>query len=352
MEVDHFTFYDDLNIHHICSEVVTVLDGYIQGRASYEREYRRLKKIIEKSHNPADRARAVSLTRDMDRYLGMIRDGTLTDVYKKKVQDSLNEYNILCGTSRIFGMDKCTNIPRRIGIIISFLNITKEFHRITWTCTYNMNKICPRCYSLMRKCGPVMMCDQCKYSHKAEKMLNVVIDGDQIKVESTYDASKNFRKEYSHVCGTIHDMRDGEREDIESYLYRAGFKSPTRENIRDSIRACGYNNYHDTNLLYHQITSQPLPPIAQYIDICSARFEQYFQVFQSLHDKEGHNITNLHFLIRLFLWQEKIPYDDTWFRSLSESTEAKHRRNAKKVCSILKTQDIHHEWNIPDHWID
>lgn len=352
MQVNHLSFHDDLNIHYIYSEVLDVLKTYIAQKDPYEKECRRLKKIIDKSHNPADRARATIILKEMEKLLPFIRDGTLANIYSRRVSSFLSEYSNLCGSSRVFGMDKCTNIPKRVGIILSFLELTKEYSKISWTCSYNMEKICPKCYSSMRKCGPIMTCDTCGYSHKIEKTLNVLVDGNKIKTESTYDASKNFRKEFSHVCGILHDKKDGEKEDIDSYLYRAGFKNPTRDNIRDGIRACGYNNYHDTNLLFHEITGEPLPNIYQYMDICGARFEQYFKVFQSLDDKEGHNITNLHFLIKLFLWQEGVHYEDCWFRSLSDQTEAKHKRNAKKVCNILKTQDTERKWEYPSDWDD
>lgn len=327
-----------------------VLKSYVERKDAYEKECMRLKKISEKSHNPADRARATITLREMQRLLPSIKNGTLPDLYSKRVSPFLVEYSKLCGSSRVFGMDKCTNIPKRVGIILSFLDATKEFTKITWTCTYNMEKICPKCYSSMRKCSTVMMCDMCGYSHKIEKTLNVMLDGDRIKMESTYDACKNFRKEYSHVCGIINDLKDGEKEDVESYLYRAGFKNPTRENIHDGIRACGYNNYHDINLLYHKITGGPLPNIYPYIDVCCSRFEQYFRTFKSLDNKEGTNITNLHFLIKLFLWQEGVPYENSWFRSLSDNTEEKHRRNAKKVCNILKTLDPERKWEYPSEW--
>lgn len=350
MQVNHLTFHDDLNIHHIFNEVTDVLKSYVAQKDGYERECRRLKKIAGMSHNPTDRARATTILREMEKLLPMVKDGTLPDVYKKKVIIYLSQYSNLCGSSRVFGMDKCTNIPKRVGIIISFLEATKEYSKITWSCSFNMEKICSKCYSTMRKCGPIMMCDACGYSHKIEKTLGVMLDGNRIKTESTYDASKNFRKEYMHLCGVTHDMKDGEKEDIESYLYRAGFKNPTRENIRDGIRACGYNNYHDTNYIHHKITGDPLPDIYPYMDVCITRFEQYFKAFQALEDKEGHNITNLHFLIKLFLWQEGVNYEECWFRSLSDQTEAKHKRNAKKVCNILKTQDLERKWNYPSEW--
>jgi len=350
MQVNHIIFHDDLNIHHIYSEVIDALKLYIAQKDAYEKEYRRLRKISVMSHNPADRARATTIMREMEKLLPRVRDGTLPDSYMKEASIHLLEYSKLCGFSRVFGMDKCTNVPKRVGIILSFLETTKEYSKITWECSYNMEKICPKCYATMRKCGPIMICDSCGYSHKIERMLGVLLDGSRIKTESTYDASKNFRKEYMHVCGVIHDMKDGEKEDIESYIYRAGFKNPSRENIRDGIRTCGYNNYHDTNYIYHQITEEPLPNIYPYLDVCTIRFDQYFKAFHALEDREGQNITNIHFLIKLHLWQEGIPYEECWFRSLSEQTETKHRRNAKKVCNVLKGLDNERKWEYPPAW--
>lgn len=352
METECITFHDDLNIYYIYDSVIALLKSYVSNRDSYEKEYEILKKISLMSHNPTDRSRAIYMIREMDKLLPLIRDKTLPEVYMKRVAPYLYEYNNLCGYSRVFGMDKCPNIPKRVGTIISFLEVTKEYTKITYSCSYNMDKICSRCYSKMKKCGPIMVCNACGYTHKIENVPGIMFDGMKIRTESTYDAPKNFRKEYMHLCGIIHDMKDGEKEDIESYLYRAGFKHPTRENIRDGIRACGYNNYHDTNYIHHKITGEPLPYIYAYIDICIDRFEQYFEVFQSLDDKEGHNITNLHFLIKLFLWQENLQYEDCWFRTLSSQTELKHQRNARKVCNVLALQDKERNWKCPSIWTD
>jgi len=288
--------------------------------------------------------------KEMDSILNRAIDGSLISSFTRRAQQLLTEYNKLCGTVRIFGMDKCANIPRRVGIILSFLDVVREYSDIEYTCTYNMERICPKCFSTMKRLGPLLICNECEYTHKIERTLGIILDGNKIKTESTYDACKNFRKEYMHLCGIINELKDGEKEDISSYLYRAGFKNPTRENIRDGIHACGYNNYHDTNYLYHIIMDQPLPNIYHMMDICAQRFEQYFNVFQSLDDREGKNVTNLHFLIKLFLWQENIEYDDCWFRTLSPSTEDKHIRNAKKICTILNDQDKDRNWKYPSIW--
>lgn len=153
-----------------------------------------------------------------------------------------------------------------------------------------------------------------------------------------------------HLCGLQDDMGPEEEADIASYLYRSGIKDPTRDDIRDAIKATGYNNYRDTNLIYSRVTRTPLPPIDIHIDICLGRFLEYNRVFQSLETKEGTNITNLHFLIKLFLWQENIPHDDTWFRTLSPTTETKHRRNVKRVCTILQKEDPSRKWLWPSSW--
>lgn len=343
------TFHDDLNIHHIYEEVLNALKGFVERRDEYERECKRLETISRDSHNPADRTNAANILEEMEKLLPMVKDGSLIVLYQKKISPYLIEYNKLCGSSRIFGMDQCTNIPKRVGIIISFLESIKEFSKIEWSCSYNMEKICPKCFSIMKKCGPIMCCI-CGYNHVITRTLGIHIEGGRIKAESTYDASKNFRKEFLHLCGAINDMKDEEEEDVRSYLYRASIKEPTRDNIRDGIHATGYNNYHDTNYIFSLITKEPLPPILPYLDMCITRFEQYFRIFHTLEDKEGINITNLHFLIKLFFYQEDIEYSKEWFRNLSDQTEAKHKRNAKKICTILRNQDKDKRWDYPPEW--
>lgn len=350
MQANHVSFHDDINIHLIYEDAVSALNSSMDKVDVYEKEYETMKKIALKSHSPSDRSKATMAMRTMDKVLPYIRDRSLLSRYQRRVLPIIAKYDEICGRSRIFGMDTCTNVPMRVGLIISFLEETHSYTGITYTCSYDMSRVCSRCYSIMRKCGPIMICDECGFAYKIERTLGIDIDSTGMRVESTYDACKNFRKEYAHVCGIINDIRDGEKEDIESYLYRAGFKEPTHEHVRDAIRVCGYNNYHDTNLLYHRITGQPLPNIHQYIDVCSDRFEQYFRAFQSLDDKEGQNITNIHFLIKLFLWQEGVPYDTAWFRSLSAQTESKHIRNAKKVCAVIRLQKPDTGWKYPPSW--
>lgn len=346
----HFTFSDDLNIYVIYKDVLEILGKYMRHKEAYQRECVRLRMIIDHTHNPSDRIKARHILRSMERLLSMVKDGSLADSYRKQAMPHLSKYMTLSGTSRIFGVDKCTNVPMRVGTIYLFLQVTKQYVDITWECRYNMNKVCPCCFSSMKKCGTVMMCDSCSHSHIITKTLGIRIDDNIMSMESTYDAPKNFRKEYMHVCGIIHDVSDDEEEDIRSYIYRAGFKHISRENIRDSIRACGYSNYHDINYIYSLITKEPLPPIYDQMDKCIARFEKYFRIFHSITDKEGSNITGIHFLIKLFLWQEGVHYEDEWFRSLSEPTERKHKRNARKICDILRIQDSDTNWKIPLDW--
>lgn len=348
----YLSFYNDLNIHYIYQEIIDLLNGYIMNKIDYENECKRLRHIIHHTHNPSDKLKASTLLRDREHLLPMIKNDTLIQSYRDKAYPYICEYITLCGTSRVFGMDKCNNIPKRVGIIYLFLQVSRQFIDIVWECTYDMSMICPCCYYRMRKFGPIMVCDNCKHSHPITKTLSVYLDINDIKVESTYDAPKNFKKEYMHLCGIINDMRDCELEDICSYLYRAAFKNPTRENIRDGIKACGYSNYHDINYIYSEVTREPLPSILEYLDICTVRFEKYFKIFHSVSDKEGKNVTGIHFLIKLFLWQENIPYNDEWFRSLSIPTEMKHRKNALKVCKLLSIQDKNTNWNTPISWED
>lgn len=350
MQVNHVSFHDDINLHLIYEDSVSILTSSMDNLSIYEKEYNTMKRIATMSHSPSDRSKATTAIRNMDKVLPYLRDRSLLSRYQRKVLPLLSRYDEICGRSRIFGMDKCTNIPMRVGLIMTFLEETYPYTGITYTCSFDMTKICSKCYNTMRKCGPIMVCNHCGFAYKIERMIDINMDDTGSRTESTYDASKNFKKEYAHVCGISNDIRDGQKEDIESYLYRAGFKDPTHENVRDAIRACGYNNYHDTNLLYHRITGQPLPDIYQYIDICSARFEQYFRVFHLLENREGQNITNIHFLIKLFLWQEGVSYNDVWFRSLSLQTETKHIRNAKKVCVAIQLQKTDTIWKYPPSW--
>jgi hypothetical protein len=115
------------------------------------------------------------------------------------------------------------------------------------------------------------------------------------------------------------------------------------------MKECGYTNYNNIPLLANRIANLPLPPIIGYLDKALDRFESYFEVFKSS-DCEGKNISNLHFLIRLFLWQDEVEYNEHWFRKLSPVTEAKHQSNAKKVCLVLQAREPSKNWKWPPAW--
>lgn len=344
----HLTFHDDLNIASVSSDIQAMLEDCINSRDQYEKYCKYYKIIAMKSHNPSDRLLAAEKYAKLMRIYPMIKSGTLVTEYKKRTGPYLEQYAGIAGTSRVFGMDSCSNVPKRVGIILNFLSAASNFIELTWTCTYNMEKVCPLCYRTMRKCPPLLLCD-CGYSHVIVVTSKVRIEDGKIRSPSSYKAEKNFLKEFKHVCGLLHSCQPGEKEDIESHLYRSGIHEPTRDNIRASMHACGYNNYNDTNYIYSSITKTPLPPLDRYVDVCISRFKSYYNVFQSI-EKEGKNITNIHILIQLFLWQEDIPYEKDWFRKLSPATEAKHIRNIRKVCEILSEQEPDGNWKYPPEW--
>ncbi len=344
------TFHDDLDIIALYGNVVNLLGEWVKDRDRWAKEYERYMKIASCTHNPSDELEAKQRAKKILKRLNMIDSTDLVQTYRDTTASILQEYMELSGGSRVFGIDPCIDVPKRIGVILKFLDVTKSYVNIQWICTYDMSRICPLCFGPTRKCSPIMICERCGHSRSIPLTLDLHIDHGHSASDSTYDSSKNFRKEYMHLCGLQDDMGPDEEVDIASYLYRAGIKDPTRDDIRDAIRATGYNNYRDTNLIYSRITKAPLPSIIIHIDTCARRFQEYNRVFQDLEVKEGTNITNLHFLIKLFLWQENIPYESSWFRTLSSNTEAKHRRNVKRVCSILQKQDPEHRWLWPSSW--
>lgn len=344
--VREYKFHDDININRIYGDVVKILESMLDNRDHIEKEYKRYKIISEKSHNVRDRDKAASILAKFEPYIVSLLDGTIVDTYRSKVAHLINEYNRLAPRTRVFGMDDCANIPRRVATIRRFFEITSTYVDIKWECTYSMSRICSNCYSHMKKVGPIMRCSSCGHT----QMMSNMGDGvEHSKGESTYKPRKNYEKEYRHVCGLSNGSSNDQKIDIESYLYRSGIHEPTRNDVRNAIKACGYSNYNDTNWLYSQITGNPLPPIDSYIDITGDRFELYYRAFSTA-SKDGKNITNIHFLIRLFLWQENVPYEDEWFSSLSERTLAKHRRNAILVCNILKDEYPDMRWDYPPEW--
>lgn len=343
-----YKFHDDINIGKIYSDVISDLNSMLDRRTEIKNDYDRYKIIAEKSHNITDKSAASSIVLRYDTFISYLMDGSIVQEYNKKVSNLLNEYDILSPSTRIFGMDNCNNIPKRVAIIRKFLQISEKYVNIEWECTYNMSRICSVCFKHMKKMGSIMQCRECGHTQLA----TISIDGGSQGIstgESTYKPRKNYDKEFRHVCGLSHGSSHNQVVDIESYLYRSGIHNPTRTDIRSAIRACGHCNYNDTNWIYSQISGEELPQLEAYGDITGNRFEMYYRAFSNA-NKEGKNITNIHFLIRLFLWQENIDYNEEWFSVLSDRTLTKHRNNAIIVCNILKEEFPDMNWNYPSEW--
>lgn len=351
----NISFHDDINLISLNAQILEKLETDIAESKKYEDEIERLNVIIKEIENPSDKTIAMEKKKKIESILFSIKNNKYISMYKEKIDPILLEYKKICGTSRVFGMDTCTDIPKRVGIIIQFLEKAKEFIHIEWECSFNMSRICPKCYGSTKKCASIMICTNkdCNFSYEIIKVPNIGNITNSSKSESTYQAAKNYKKEYMHLCGLINNSSKDQITDIDEYLYRNGIHNKTRADIRDAIHACGYNNYNDINYIYSEITKEPLPPIEKYMSVCIERFKLYFDVFessQSLGIIEGSNITNIHFLTKLFLWQEGVSYDPTWFRQLADMTEKRHIRNAKKVCDILKSQNPQMNWSYPSEW--
>lgn len=344
-----FSFHDDINLYVIHKNILEKLNEDIKNLSNMEIELRIMNKIIKCSNNPSDVMSAQDRASTIKNKIKNINSGNYIDNYVKDISIYLNEYSKLTSNTYIFGIDTCISIPKRVYIIGEFMKTASKYIPIEWKCTYDMSKICIKCFDIMKKNGSIMRCKSCNYAYSIVSLPYVFIDNGNIYKPSTYISFKNFRKEYSHICGLINKVAEDEISDIDSYLYRIGIYDPTRDDIRAAIPACGYTNYNDTNYIYTQITGQPLPPLDKYLDTCTQRFIKYYNIFENI-DTEGDNITNINFLIKLFLWQENIIYDVSWFRTLSANTEKKHRRNAKRICKVLEKIDIDRNWKYPSEW--
>ena len=345
------TFYDDLNIFYVYNTVISDLQKQIGNIEDYQRELKILERIMTSSHNPSDRISAKNKYNSMKKICSKMKDNTLIKEYQHSVSPLLRIYQSLSNDSKVFGIDNCTCIPKRVHTIISFLNITSTYTTIRWKCTYDMSRICIRCFARMYKQGESLRCSQCPHTQEIVKLPGSYFDNESVQSESSYDASKNYKKEYLRICGVSSKIPDDEISDIYSYLYRIGIYDYTHNDVRNAIKACGYENYNDTNFIYSELTSTPLPPLLEYMDMCTNKFCKYWDVFHSI-QKEGRNITNIHFLTKLFLWQEGISFNPAWFKSLSANTEAKHKRNIRKVCNILKQNPGTpvYNWSYPSKW--
>jgi len=339
------TFHADYPIHVLYKKVLVKLEG--MDKDVYSNEYNRYKRIADESNNPEDRAIAHSKVVRMEGILRMLEDGTLVSTFKSRAQPLLVQYFQVQGNGYVFGMNLKSDAPKRVHIIISFLKMVNEFVNVEWECTFNMGDVCPSCHRYMEKKGIIMVCKGCGESLSLENTSISISNEDNQKV-STYKSPKNYRKEYNHLCGIIHSCENDEIPTIQSYLYKTECSHPTRDDIRQAISSCGYRNYNDTNYIYSQITGDPLPPIADYVSACADRFEKYHGVFVEL--QIPGNVTNLHFLTKLFLYQEKVPAQDDWFRTLSPSTEKRHRGNAIRICRILASRYSDQDWTVPPEW--
>lgn len=341
-------FHSDLPIHTVYKKVVDKLEKIVENRQVYIDEYNRCRKIAECSHNPEDRQAAHSKYLKMEKIIKDVEDGTLVDNFKEKSIPIVKEYLDNQGNGYVFGSDNKVNIPKRVSIIITFMNLINDFIHMEWECTFNMEDVCPRCFSFTEKRSNVMVCPKCKFIYASDPTKPQSSDPEDHVKESTYKSVKNYKREFFHLCGLQNSCEPGEVDGIASYLYRSGIKKPTRADIRLAIPGCGYKNYNDTNYIYSEITKESLPPISEYMPACTDRFEKYYMEFDKRHPED--NVTNLHFLTKLFLFQEKVHTEDDWFRKLSSKTEARHRKNAIGILAILRERYPNDNWVYPPEW--
>jgi hypothetical protein len=342
-------FHDDYPLYNLYKKILTKLEDLTSNKDAYIAEYQKYKKISECSHNPEDRQAAYTKHLKMERVVSLLENDTLVTSFKSKTLPIVHAYNDSQGNEGyVFGMNTKVNIPKRVSIIISFMEAVNTFVPMKWECTFNMSDVCPKCYSYTETRGNIMFCVKCGSSYGVDPSEGKSSDPDDTVKESTYKSSKNYRKEFMHLCGLQHSCETDEVDNIRSYLYRSDCKEPTRNDIRLAIPRCGYKNYNDTNYIYTAITKADLPPISDYIVPCTERFEKYYEEF----DRQGMtgNITNLHFLTKLFLFQEEVPTEDDWFRQLSTKTEQRHRDNAIKISKILSQKFPESNWTVPPEW--
>lgn len=341
-------FHDDYPVYSLYKRVLAKLEALVLDKDRYISEYHRYKTISTCSHNPEDRQAAYLEYLKMEKIVKMLEEDTLISNFKMKVLPIVKNYEDNRGSGYVFGMNNKVNVPKRVATIIAFMEAINQFARVQWNCTFNMNDVCPKCFSYTEMRGNVMFCIKCKCSFSVDPSEGKSADPDDLVKESTYKSSKNYKKEFMHLCGLQHSCEVDQVENIRSYLYRSDCKNPTRSDIRLAIPRCGYKNYNDTNYIYSAITKEDLPPISDYIVPCTERFEKYYEEFDRTHT-EG-NITNLHFLTKLFLFQEKVPTQDDWFRQLSEKTELRHKRNATRIVTILNEKYPNDNWVVPPEW--
>lgn len=342
-------FYDNVNLYKLYNDTIEKLQEIERNKDNILEEYEILSCIIENSHNNIDISDAKEKQQNNKFIIDMLKKDNLIKSFKKETIPLIKLYVEISGYSNIYGIDKCKCIPKRVYIIICILEIINRYVKIKWTCTYDLSKYCTICFSVLNKCDQVMYCNKCDKSYSIHSLPSITSKV-KVKKKSTYNATKNFKKEYLRVCSNIMPVDEVEINNIDYYLYYIGIFDPTHMDIRNAIEECGYNNYNDTNQIHAIITGKPMPDLYRYLDVCIERFVKYWEIFESI-DTDGNNITNIHFLIKLFLWQEKIQYDEAWFRILKEDTEQRHKNNAIKICEILGKKEGKDKWPIPEKWL-
>ena len=344
----NFEFDNNINIINIYRLILVEL-----GKKDTD-EYLRQYALLESSVlllSGVDRIECQKQMSLMGHNAKIMRKTSIVKHYQEIISPTLKSYIDVNNGSFMFGIDKCTNITKRIGIILKFFMITNKYVNLTYKTSFNIRSVCMKCFdkNIVHKTHTV--CEKCGYVCKDESIISLIIENGRIKSKNTYDANKNFRKEIQYVCGAINKVQDGQIEIVENFLIESRLEI-TRQMVRGAIKSCGYDNYCDTNYIYSHIKEDIslLPNLMPHMEKLSVRFDKYYDILYEIPDREGENVTNIHFLIQLFLYQENIEYDKSWFKILSGPTISKHIRNAIKVCRKLSQVDKSTNWSIPTDW--
>lgn len=319
MYTARFTFNNDLKIDAIQTNIINMF-------TTFEADQTLIADVLKMFPDDAVK---------LQNTLILAREKGLVSTYRSLTDDVINHYKLINYDNTIFGVERCKDIHRRVGIIINFLIITNDFIPIRWETMYNVSSICRVCMGKCKVYKTFVRCRECGFIDEYHTS-NVKIKDSKFETESTYNAPKNFRKEISFISGVLvkHTNINEVVKTIRNHLHRSMVFDIKRNDIRYALKACHYNNYSDVNYMYHAITRKGLPKLYIYSDRLVERFTKYYQVFSSMDDKEGSNVNN-NFLLRLFMQQEGLEYEDDWFKSVSDSTRNKHIRNAVKVCKHL-----------------
>lgn len=337
-----FNYNYDINIYHeyMLNAIKDELDSDISQQIQIYNT------IIYKSNNSNDIRYARKRLKELKS-----RSISRKEQYINDIEPILYEYNNITRKSKLFGVDLCDNIYKRIYIIKKYFNVCKQYIKLSYLCTYNTVNICIKCFIPMKRYNNIYECT-CGYISNIDKCnFGINIRDGKVMRESTYKSDKNFKKEVISICGLSSKVTPKERYDIDVYLYHNNIYFPTRNDIRNAISACGYKNYNDVNDLYYILCKEPLPNITEYIETICNRFKKYSDVFHKI-SHVGINITNLHFLMKLFLWQEKVTYNKEWVKSLTSITIDKHSKNAHIICKKLQLEYPNEFWGTPLNWYD